>query len=196
MGIRPIVSSCDSITEKISQFVDRWLQPYVTSLPSYYIKDTTEFINQIEQLKPPTNCKLASIDISSLYTNIPHEEGIQSALHFLSSLKESCKYPEQPNPEVLGELMNLVLKNNVFEFNEQFYLQIQGTAMGTKMAPAYANLFMGKLEEHLINLAPNHIHTWKRFIDDIFIIWTGTTAEFEEYMHTINQTHPTNQIHS
>ena len=75
--------------------------------------------------------------------------------------------------------MNLILKNNVFEFNEQFYLQIQGTAMGTKMAPAYANLFMGKLEEYLINLAPNHIHTWKRFIDDIFIIWTGTTAEFD-----------------
>ena len=189
-GIRPIVSSCDSITEKISQFVDRWLQSYVTSLPSY-IKDTTEFINQIEQLKPLTNCKLASIDVSSLYTNIPHEEGIQSALQFLSNHKESYKYPEQPNPEVLGELMNLVLKNNVFEFNEQFYLQIQGTAMGTKMAPAYANLFMGKLEEHLINLAPNHIHTWKRFINDIFIIWTRTTAEFEEYIHTINQTHPT-----
>ena len=64
--------------------------------------------------------------------------------------------------------------------------------MGTKMAQAYANLFMGKLEEQLINLAPNHIHTWKRFIDDIFIIiWTGTTAEFEEYTHTINQIHPT-----
>ena len=47
---------------------------------------------------------------------------------------------------------------------KQFYLQIQGTAMGTKMAPAYANLFMGKLEDHLNNLAPNH---WKRFIDDI-----------------------------
>ena len=86
--------------------------------------------------------------------------------------------------------MNLVLKNNVFEFNEQFYLQIQGTAMGTNMAPAYANLFMGKLEQ-LINLAPNHIHTWKRFVDDTFIIWTETTAEFEEYMHTINQIHPT-----
>ena len=47
MGIRPIVSSCESITERISQFVDRWLQPYVQRLPSY-VKDTTEFINQIE----------------------------------------------------------------------------------------------------------------------------------------------------
>ena len=86
--------------------------------------------------------------------------------------------------------MNLVLKNIVFEFNEQFYLQIQGTAMGTKMAPAYANLFMGKLEEHLLHLAQDHIHTWNRFIDDIFTIWTGTKTEFEQYLHTIN-----NQIH-
>ena len=61
--------------------------------------------------------------------------------------------------------------------------------MGTKMAPAYANLFMSKLEENLINRAANHIHTWKRFIKDMFIIWTGNTAEFKEYMHTINQIH-------
>ena len=122
MGIRPIVSSCESITERISQFVDRWLQPYVQRLPSY-VKDTTELINQIEQLKLPTNCYLASIDVSSLYTNIPHKEGIQNVLHFLTNHEERYKHPEQSNPEILGELMNLVLKNNVFEFNEQFYLQ-------------------------------------------------------------------------
>ena len=94
MGIQPIVSSCDSITEKISQFVDKWLQPYVKNLPSY-IKDTTEFINQIEATKLPTYRKLASIDVSSLYTNIPHEEGVQSALHFLKSNPEGYKYLTQ-----------------------------------------------------------------------------------------------------
>ena len=46
---------------------------------------------------------------------------------------------EQPLPEVLAELIGIVLKNNAFKFND-YYLQIQGTAMGTKMAPAYANL--------------------------------------------------------
>ena len=74
MGIRPIVSSCDSITEKNITIVDKWLQPYyVKNLPSY-VKGTTEFINHIEATKLPTNCKLASVDVSSLYTNIPHEE--------------------------------------------------------------------------------------------------------------------------
>ena len=88
MGIHPIVSSCDSIIEKISQFVDRWLQPYVTSLPSY-IKDTTEFINQIEQLKPPTNCKLASIDVSSLYTNIPMKKAYKVPCTFYPITKRA-----------------------------------------------------------------------------------------------------------
>ena len=50
MGIRPIVSSCNSITEPISQFVDRWLQPHVKTLPSY-LKDSTEFLKLIETTK-------------------------------------------------------------------------------------------------------------------------------------------------
>ena len=84
MGIRPIVSSCDSITEPISQFVDRWLQPHVKNLPSY-LKDSTEFLNPIETTKLPHNCLLASIDVSSLYTNIPHEDGIQNVLYYLQN---------------------------------------------------------------------------------------------------------------
>ena len=77
--------------------------------------------------------------------------------------------------------MKIVLRNNLFE---KYYLQIQGTAMGTKMAPAYANLFMGKLEESLIHLGKPHILIWKRFIDDVFLIWTGSETEFETYKCT------------
>ena len=59
------------------------------------------------------------------------------------------------------------------------------------MAPAYANLFMGKLEESLNELGKPHIMLWKRFIDDIFVIWTGSASEFITYMNTINQLHHT-----
>ena len=190
MGIRPIVSSCNSITEPISQFVDKWLQPHVKTLPSY-LKDTTEFLKLIETTKLPQNCILASIDVSSLYTNIPHKDGKQSVLHFLQHNPDNYSRPEQPIPEILTELIEIVLKNNVFEFNNNYYLQIQGTAMGTKMAPAYANLFMGKLEEKLRELGKPHIMPCKRFIDDTFVIWTGSASEFTTYMNTINQIHRT-----
>ena len=59
--------------------------------------------------------------------------------------------------------------------------------MDTKMAPAYANLFMGKLKEKLNELGKPNIILWKRFIDDIFIIWSGSESEFTTYMTTINQ---------
>ena len=89
----------------------------------------------------PTNCLLVSIDVSSLYTNIPHSEGKAAAMDYLST---NTSDPVQPEPEVIGELISMVLENNIFEFNEKYYLQTQGAAMGTKMTPAYANLFMGK----------------------------------------------------
>ena len=70
MGIRPVVSSVNSITENISIFVDYWLQPTVKQFPSY-IKDTNTFTNLITQTTVLTDCKLVSIDVSSLYTNTP-----------------------------------------------------------------------------------------------------------------------------
>ena len=63
--------------------------------------------------------------------------------------------------------------------------------MGAKMAPAYANLFLGKLEEKLNELGKPHVMLWKRFIDDIIVIWTGSASEFIKYMNTINQLHHT-----
>ena len=52
MGIRPIVSSCNSITKPISQFIDWWLQPHVKNLPSY-LKDSTELLKLIETTNYP-----------------------------------------------------------------------------------------------------------------------------------------------
>ena len=184
-GIRPIVSSCGSITENISTFIDHWLQPYVKELPSY-MQDSNLFINTIESNKFPVNCILVSIDISSLYTNTRHKHGIESIKHFLHNKNQSYKHPEQPTPQIITELTSIVLKNNAFEFNKGYYLQKQGTAIGTRIAPAYANLFMGYLEKRMTN---KHIHIWKRFIDDIFLISKVTQNELELYMKTINSLH-------
>ena len=190
MKIRPIVSSCNSVTENISEFVDHWLQPEVRKLTSY-LKDTTAFINLLEGTRLPANCILASIDVSSLYTNIPHDEGKQFAMEALAN---GTPTPRQPPPEVLGELIDLVLKNNIFEFDGKHYLQIQGTAMGTKMAPAYANIFMGKIEDRLRSIGGDNILLWKRFIDDIFLVWIGTEEELKTYLEDINRVHRTIQF--
>ena len=64
------------------------------------------------------------------------------------------------------QLTKFVLKNNVFSLSDEFFLQVCGTAMGTRMAPCYANIFMAELVENIC-LA---IHANLLLITDIFTI--------------------------
>ena len=62
--------------------------------------------------------------------------------------------------------------------------------MGTKMAPAYANIFMGTLESKILSESnPSSTH-WKRYIDDIFLVWTDTKENLEQFIKSINDLHP------
>ena len=128
---RPIVSSNSHPTERISQFVDYYINPLVSTLDSH-IKDTTGFLNKLCNLgNLPNNAILVTLDVSSLYTNIPHNQGIDACRHFLDTR------PNKHIPtETICDLLRLILPMNNFTFNQQHYLQIHGTAMGTKMAPS------------------------------------------------------------
>ena len=73
---KPIVSFCGSPTENISHFVDYFLQLLTRALPSH-IQDTTDFLLKLWELPVlPSESLLVTLDDSSLYTNIPHDEGI------------------------------------------------------------------------------------------------------------------------
>lgn len=77
----------------------------------------------------------------------------------------------------------------MFSFNGQIYEQIQGTAMGTKMAPSCTNLFMGRFERAVLAQELLQALTW-RYID-ILCIWTGTRSELESVLDVFNKTHRT-----
>ena len=54
-----------------------------------------------------------------------------------------------PHNSYIIELLEIVSTNNHFEFNGKYYHQVSGTAMATKLATSYANLFMTKFEENM-----------------------------------------------
>ena len=186
MGIRPIVSSCSSATENISQYVDYWLQPLMKNLPSY-LKNTTELINDFKNLQLEPETILVTVDVKSLYTCIPHTDGIDACREALYSTKEDN--PNRPDADVLICLLEVVLRNSTFEFNNEYYKQIQGTAMGTKLALAYANLFMGKLEHSILSQATLKPLFYKRYIDDILILWPHSKSELDQFLLHMNSFH-------
>ena len=144
---RPIISGCDGPTERLSSFVDRLLQPIAQKQKSY-LKDTTDFINLIETTKVPKNAILVSMDVTSLYTNIPQQEGVETVCKTYDSFYEDS--PPIPT-QYLKRALKLILQENSFEFNGKNYLQTHGTAMGTKMAVAFANIFMAEVETKILN---------------------------------------------
>ena len=81
----------------------------------------------------------------------------------------------------------LVLKSNNFEFNGKHYLQKWGTAIGTRMAPLYANVFVDRLERRLIKNAEVKPRIWWRYIDDIFIVWTAGEEKLRRFIDYVNR---------
>ena len=130
------------------------------------------------------------MDVKSLYTNIPQDLGIQYCLEAMQNFYQG----ELPLPlPYLQQIFNFILKNNYFEFNNRFYLQIHGTAMGTPFAPNFANIFMNRCETHLLATAPDQKKPliWKRFIDDIFLVWTHGEEKLNTFLDHCNKCFPT-----
>lgn len=130
------------------------------------------------------------MDVEALYTNIDHTEGLDALSHYLEE-----RHPEQMPPAVfILQLAEWTLHNNVFLFQNQFFKQRKGTAMGACFAPNYSNLFMGVWEETFVysdlNVFLDKIIWWGRYIDDIILLWSGSKTEllsFHSYLNNTNR---------
>ena len=132
---RPIVSSNKAPMERISAFVDPQLKPLVVELQSF-IRDTKDFLVQLQSIPPlPHDTILFTMDVVGVYSNIPHEDGLDACHTFLDRRSDH----QLPTGDVIN-LARMVLKLNAFAYRNDHFLQVHGTAMGTKMAPSYANL--------------------------------------------------------
>ena len=183
---RPVISSVNSHTE-ISAYVDEFLRPIAERLPSY-IRDTTYFFQRIKVLgKLPVECYLVTLDVSSLYTNIDIDERLTVVQEELIKTNRV-----KPSPQTLTCLLERVLRLNNFTFNDEHFIQIKGTAMGTRFAPNFANVYMVRFEENFVYKAEwsNYVIIWVRFIDDIFLIWKGEIDSLTEFIDHLNNAAP------
>ena len=183
---RPIISGNGSATEKISAFIDEHLKDYVKQTPSF-VRDTSDFIQKVEAFQHPSDFFLVTMDVSSLYTNIPNHEGITAVRRTLIEKG----YDGPVSIQSLTQLLTYVLHLNNFEFNGSTYLQTGGTSMGTRVAPSLANLFMSKLEEKILKNSTHKPALYLRYIDDIFLIFTGSETQLLEFIEYTNTCHPT-----
>ena len=119
---------------------------------------------------------------SWLYTWISNDDGIQAC--YEAWLLQEKSDPQHPPSTTLRSLLELVLKLNTLEFNERHYLQTLGTAMGSSLAPTYANTFMGKLKKQILNTARCKPKCYKCIIDNILWFLNSHNVSLTTLTHT------------
>ena len=160
-----------------------------------YVRDDIDFLTKMPRDANKSKV-LATFDISSMYTNIDNNLGQEAIKFWLEKYPES-KTRNIPNDFIL-EALKIVLENNTFNFDNKTFLQIRGTAMGTKCAPVYATLVMAFLEIKLYNKfqecygleARNKFQSeWMRYLGDCFIYWDTKMGPITELHNILNNLH-------
>ncbi|XP_045779584.1 uncharacterized protein LOC123877124 [Maniola jurtina] len=141
-------------------------------------------VNNIKDLTLPGDCKLISLDVDSLFTNVP----VNETLNILTKLLENNHINANEITELI-ELTKICMKQNYFKFNDQFYQQKEGLAMGSPLSPLMADIFMDDFEnKHIVK--NNNILYYYRYVDDIIICWTGTDEQLDTFVKNLNKIHP------
>ena len=180
---RPIVSDCNSESEKVASFIDSFIKPRANKHPSY-IKDTYDFLEKVRDMPLSPNSLLITLDVESMYTNINHDEGIQAIRNAFSDLENDPKF------NAIVELLELSLRFNDFEFDNKIFLQMQGTAMGRKYAPHYADIYMAQFEQEALAKCTFRPDCYYRYLDDIFMVWSHGRDAFNEFLSIFNSHRP------
>ena len=170
-------------------------------LPTF-LQDTKHTLEIIEEMNDKIDAgelslegvAVVSLDIVSMYNNMSEDLGTEACKEYLESriCPEAGKESFVSTSALLAAL-ELCLHNNVFSFNKKNYTQIRGVGTGVKLAPTYACLGLGKYEKMMFNSDQpllENILLWKRFIDDIFMLFRGSKEECEQLVIWLNSLIP------
>ena len=127
---------------------------------------------------------MITMDGNSLYTNIPLTDSINACRSFLNR--------HTSDPALINDipvLIGFILTHKLMKFNNDHNLQINGTAMGTKMAPTYANISMDAIDNSFISACPQKPSIHYRYIDDIFLIWPNGNDSVKHFVELANNLH-------
>jgi len=174
---RPVVSCSQSPLEIGSRWLDSKLQQVIHLCPAY-TRDSQQLLLDIKSLGTlPVNSRLSTSDAISMYTNIHTEHGIDTIAKWLDLHRSDLPKNFPPN-SILVNVLKEVMTNNVFCLDDTYWHQISGTAMGTSVACAYATIYYSYWEETtLLPKYRKYIFFYRRFIDDIFLVWNAPPSQ-------------------
>ena len=187
---RLITSGCGSFTENISDLIGAELKEVAFKLP-YVLKDTNQLLRKIEQVNKSGSLIGKSIihtswDVVAMFPNIPKDMGTKRCREKLNERTDP-----KLSTECIMEALDLSLNYNIAQFDDTWYRQTRGAAMGPHDSCPYADIAMSEIDNAVHSDANPHRKpdNWSRYREDIYDTWLGTEKEllaFTDWLNTIS----------
>ena len=148
-----IVSSRGSVTYGVIKVLSKVLIPLVGKSP-HYIQSTGDLVSRAKGLTFQLRECLTSYDVTSFFNSVP----IDPALNIIKDLLEKDEKLNDRtvlSVQKITELLGFCLHDTYFSFQNKFYEQVEGVAMGSPISPTVANLCM----EHFVRKALRYATT-------------------------------------
>jgi len=164
--IRPIINAINSPTEKIAEFINPSLN-FLNNNNPYDIKNSSELIEKLKNISLNKDDRLISLDIISLFTNIPLNELYRLILKKWSLIEP---YTNIKCKNTYLNIIKFICSNNYFTFNNILYRQVNGVPMGGKMSTNLSGILVNNLLDDFLQ---KNLITPKftcKYVDDILMI--------------------------
>ncbi|XP_044764498.1 uncharacterized protein LOC123321057 [Coccinella septempunctata] len=162
--MRPVVSCVNSPTYNLSKFIQNILTQ-VSTTSEYNVKNSFVFAESIQGLVIPENYILVSLDVVSLFTNVPKDlvvELTKSRWSYIAAYTDMTK-------EMFIRVIEFIFQSSYFSFNDEIYSQNEGTAMGNPASGGFAYLVMNDLIKKSLKRLSFHIPSLKLYVDDTWM---------------------------
>jgi hypothetical protein len=195
---RPILATFSCHLHWFDKYITEITNPLQKLIP-HSLVDTLDLLRKLKDFERPLpeNLRIFSADVNNLYPSIRWTPGIAAATEVYSSfhhiltekaLRDNKLRP--PKPSLFANILQDILGNSYLCFQTgETYHQLTGTAMGMCISVFFAKCYMHKMISGIILNPPLHLRALEIFIDDVFVMTTGSDEEIIELMESIANDH-------
>ena len=168
-------------TYKLAKFLVPLIAPVTKN--DYTVVDSFAFAKEVVEYD--SNLFMSSLDVTSLFTNIPL---VETTDIICNQLFKDQEFVSGMDKSVFRELLTLAMEETCFVFDGKLFKQCDGVSMGSPLGPTYADGFLSYHEKKWIDECPDDIKPlkYRRYVDDIFVLCRDRDhhRKFLEYMNT------------
>ena len=183
--LRPILSAVTCHNYNLAKFLVPILSPLATS--QYTVSDVFSFSDELRLRSDSTRTHMVSLDIESLFTNVPVAETIDIIISSLFTSDNMLVHGFSKTE--FTNLLKLAVEDSYFSFDHKLFKQIDGMAMGSPLGPIFANIFLSYHETSWLRSCPVTPFLYKRYVDDTLWLLPADSS-IDTLMTYMNSRHP------